>query len=70
MFWYNISLLHWNILYVIINMYTFNFYVTTNDVDAHGKNCITEEEREKFKDFKFVPNPAENIINTTPISAT
>ena len=36
-------------------MYTFNFHVTTNDVDAHVKNCITEEEREKFKDFKFVP---------------
>lgn len=36
-------------------MYTFNFYVKTNDIDAHVKNCITEEEREKFKDFKFIP---------------
>ena len=36
-------------------MYTFNFHVTAYDVDAHVKNCITEEEREKFKDFKFVP---------------
>lgn len=36
-------------------MYTFNFHVTADDVNTHVKNCITEEEREKFKDFKFVP---------------
>ena len=36
-------------------MYTFNFHVTADDVNTHVKNCITEEEKEKFKDFKFVP---------------
>lgn len=36
-------------------MYTFNFHVTADDVDAHVKKCITEEQREKFKDFKFIP---------------
>ena len=36
-------------------MYTFNFHITADDVNTHVKNCITEEEREKFKDFKFVP---------------
>lgn len=36
-------------------MYTFNFHVTADDVNTHVKSCITEEEREKFKDFKFVP---------------
>ena len=36
-------------------MYTFNFHVIADDVNTHVKNCITEEEKEKFKDFKFVP---------------
>ncbi len=36
-------------------MYTFNFYVTADDVNAHVKNSLTEEDKEKFKDAKFIP---------------
>lgn len=36
-------------------MYKFKFNIVKEDIDAHVKNSMTEEEREFFKDVKFVP---------------
>ena len=36
-------------------MYKFRFDITKEDIDAHIKNSISEEEREKFKNVKFIP---------------
>lgn len=36
-------------------MYKFRFDITKEDIDAHVKNSLSEEEREKFKNVKFVP---------------
>lgn len=36
-------------------MYKFKFSIMADDVDIHVKNSITEEDKERFKDFKFVP---------------
>lgn len=36
-------------------MYKFKFNILKEDIDAHVKNSMTEEEREFFKDVKFVP---------------
>ena len=36
-------------------MYIFRFDITKEDIDAHVKNSLSEEEREKFKNVKFIP---------------
>ena len=36
-------------------MYKFKFNIVKEDIDAHVKNNITEEERELLKNVKFVP---------------
>lgn len=36
-------------------MYRFRFDITKEDIDAHVKNSLSEEEREKFKNVKFIP---------------
>ena len=36
-------------------MYKFRFDITKEDIDAHVKNSLSEEEREKFKNVKFIP---------------
>lgn len=36
-------------------MYKFRFDVTKEDIDTHVKNSLSEEEREKFKNVKFIP---------------
>lgn len=36
-------------------MHTFVFNITREDVDAHIRASLSEEDREKFKNMKFVP---------------
>lgn len=36
-------------------MYRFRFDITKEDIDTHVKNSLSEEEKEKFKNVKFVP---------------
>lgn len=36
-------------------MYKFRFDIIKEDIDAHVKKNLSEEEREKFKNVKFVP---------------
>lgn len=36
-------------------MYKFRFDITKEDIDAHVKKSLSEEEKEKFKNVKFVP---------------
>ena len=36
-------------------MYKYKFNIITDDINAHIKNSMTEEEREFFKDTKFIP---------------
>lgn len=36
-------------------MYRFKFNIAKEDIDTHVKNSLSEEEREKFKNVKFVP---------------
>lgn len=36
-------------------MYKFKFNIVKEDIDAHVKDSLSEEEREKFKNVKFIP---------------
>ena len=36
-------------------MHKFRFDITKEDIDTHVKNSLSEEEREMFKNVKFVP---------------